>query len=119
MTMVRLFLEHKELSGVVLDYWLLNVRGSQGRNDTLSLDSQKMLNHYIDELAEVIDEGVKSGEFRPVAKRELAVALIAMQDGLTFYMSLFPDIGVDIEKACEVVVDLTLAGLRNPETKER
>ncbi|HHS96890.1 MAG TPA: TetR/AcrR family transcriptional regulator [Chloroflexi bacterium] len=69
----------------------------------------EMLVQYAERIVEVVEEGVRRGEFRPVDARHLAWALMAAYDGLAAYVSVLPEL--DLERISETFVETILRGL--------
>ena len=68
-----------------------------------------VLVEYKDMIADIIEEGVGNGEFRPVDAEALVWALMAAYDGLAAYMMLMPDI--DVGRVSQALVETLLTGL--------
>ncbi len=68
-----------------------------------------VLVEYKDIIVDIIEEGVRNGEFRPVDAEALVWALMAAYDGLAAYMMLMPDI--DVGRVSQALVETLLAGL--------
>ncbi len=68
-----------------------------------------LLVEYKEIVVGIIEEGVKSGEFRPVDAEALVWALMAVYDGLAAYMMLMPDI--DVRRVSQAFVGTLLSGL--------
>ena len=60
-------------------------------------------------VAEIIEEGVRDGEFKPVDAEQLAWAMMSAYDGLAAYAMMVPD--VDIDRASQVFIETLLSGL--------
>ena len=58
---------------------------------------------------EIIEEGVRNGEFKPVDAEQLVWAMMAAYDGLAAYIALIPD--MNIERVSQVFVETLLSGL--------
>ena len=68
-----------------------------------------MLHGYTDGVQAIIEEGIKSGEFKKVDAGALVWALAAAYDGLAAYLMFIPDI--DVGRVSKVFVDTLLEGL--------
>lgn len=68
-----------------------------------------MLGQYKDLIVEIIEEGVRNGEFKPVDAKQLVWALMAAYDGLAAYIMFVPDL--DLERISRVFVETLLTGL--------
>jgi AcrR family transcriptional regulator len=60
-------------------------------------------------LAEIVEQGIRDGEFRPVDAEALAWALMGAYDGLAAYTMLVPD--MDVGRVSQVLVETLLHGL--------
>jgi AcrR family transcriptional regulator len=68
-----------------------------------------LLFQYKDIVVEIIEEGVRSGEFKPVDAEQLVWAMMAAYDGLAAYIALIPD--MDLEQVSQTFVETLLSGL--------
>ena len=68
-----------------------------------------LLDQYKDIVVEIIEEGVRNGEFKPVDAEQLVWAMMATYDGLAAYIMLMPDL--DLERVSQVFVETLLSGL--------
>lgn len=68
-----------------------------------------LLVEYKDILVGVIEEGVNSGEFRPVDAESLVWALMAAYDGLAAYLVLMPE--MDLKRVNQAFLGTLLHGL--------
>jgi len=68
-----------------------------------------LLTQYKDVFVEIIEEGVRDGEFKPVDAEQLVWAMLAAYDGLAAYIMLIPD--MDLERVSRVFVETLLGGL--------
>jgi AcrR family transcriptional regulator len=68
-----------------------------------------LLTQYKDVVVEIIEEGVRDGEFKPVDAEQLVWAMLAAYDGLAAYIMLIPD--MDLERVSRVFVETLLGGL--------
>jgi AcrR family transcriptional regulator len=69
----------------------------------------EMLSEYKDSVVAIIEEGVKSGEFKPVDAESLVWAALAAYDGLAVYAALMP--ALDLTRISDVFVETLLGGL--------
>jgi len=60
-------------------------------------------------IAGIIEEGVRSGEFKPVDAEQLVWAIMAAYDGLAAYVMMMLDLNLD--RVSEVFVETLLSGL--------
>ena len=68
-----------------------------------------LLVQYKDLVVEIIEEGVRNGEFKPVDAEQLVWAIMAAYDGLAAYVMFIPD--MDLERISQVFVETLLSGL--------
>lgn len=90
--------------GLVLEFW-----ASSPSREEASQAWIGMLVQYKDLVTEIVKEGVRDGEFRPVDVEQLVWAMMAAYDGLAAYAMLIPD--VDVDRAGDVFVKTLLSGL--------
>lgn len=88
-----------------LGYWA----SSQDRQDSAQFWID-LLHEYTDEVVGVIEEGIRSGEFKQVDARALVWALAAAYDGLAAYLMFIPDI--DVRSVSKVFMETLVAGLQ-------
>ena len=81
---------------------------SSHREDASRLWAE-LLVQYRDVVADIIDEGVRNGEFKPVDSRQLVWAMMAAYDGLAVYITMIPDL--DLDRVGQVFIETLLSGL--------
>ena len=69
-----------------------------------------LLREFKDIVVGIIEEGVASGEFKPVDAEALVWALLAAYDGLAAYDMFMPEL--DLPRVNQVFVETLLNGLR-------
>jgi AcrR family transcriptional regulator len=87
-----------------LGYWF-----SSDRQEESAQIWKGLLTDYKDAVAAIIEEGVQTGEFKPVDADALVWALLAAYDGLAAYSAFVSD--VDLERVSEALVGTLLEGL--------
>jgi AcrR family transcriptional regulator len=87
-----------------LGYW-----SSSDRKEESAQIWVELLTQYKDIVVAVIQEGIESGEFRPVDAESLVWALLAAYDGLAAYVILKPD--MDLVRASRTFMQALLNGL--------
>jgi len=87
-----------------LEFWASSPRREEAGQLWVGL-----LTQYKDVVVEVIEEGVRNGEFKPVDAEQLVWALLAAYDGLAAYIMLIPD--MDLEQISQVFIETLLDGL--------
>jgi AcrR family transcriptional regulator len=103
---VREYLRFEKLLPLAYEFIALAYR-SQAVKETLV----GYFEHYIDVLAEVIQQGVDQGEFKACDPRSVAISLIAMYEGIA--MLWFLDRSqVDWDQMAEAPLEVLLRGLR-------
>ena len=68
-----------------------------------------MLVQFKDLIVQIIEEGIRNGEFKPVETEPLVWALMAAYDGLAAYIMFVPDL--DLERISQVFAETLLSGL--------
>ncbi len=90
---------------VLVDFWAQTIEDEQ-----LQQLFMQMIDGYESRLAEVIEEGIASGEFRTVDAPQLSLALFGMIDALFLYRMLLGE-RVDMHGCTETAIEVILAGL--------
>jgi AcrR family transcriptional regulator len=94
-----------ELTAVFIDFW------SASRHDE---DFYQLMvglyEPFLKSMVALIEEGIQSGEFRPVNAADLAVSLMSAGDGLIMYQII--GIPVDLQGTMETFLDVLFEGLR-------
>jgi AcrR family transcriptional regulator len=103
-SMVDLARRAEGLFGLFIEFWLQSEHREEG-----SRFWAEMLVEYETTIADIIEEGVRSGEFRPVDARALVWAIMAAYDGLAAYGMFLPD--MNLEQISEVFIETLLKGL--------
>ncbi len=70
--------------------------------------------HYAGLIAQIVQQGVERGEFKPCDPRTVSVALIGMYEGMALLWFLDPS-RIDWERMSEPPLEIFLAGLRGEE----
>jgi AcrR family transcriptional regulator len=102
---VKFFEEMEPFFTVFFEFWMKSAL-TQEINEWFS----DLLGQYQGVIAGILQEGVASGEFKASDARDLALAFMAVFDGLFFYAMLMPD-AVDIERSGHVFIETMLNGL--------
>ena len=89
---------------LLLEFWASSPRREEAGQSWISL-----LTEYKDIVVEIIEEGVRNGEFKPVDAEQLVWAIMAAYDGLAAYVMFIPDL--DLERISQVFVKTLLSGL--------
>lgn len=91
---------------VFLDFW-----AQTSEDEQLLQIFDEMIERFQHQLAEIIEEGIASGEFRSVDISRLSLALFGMLDALFLYKTLLGD-RVDMRGSAEAALDVMIEGLR-------
>jgi AcrR family transcriptional regulator len=94
----------QQVFGAFLGYWA----SSQDRQGSAQFWID-LLHGYTDGVQAIIEEGIKSGEFKEVDAGALVWAMAAAYDGLAAYLMFIPDI--DVGRVSKVFIDTLLTGL--------
>jgi AcrR family transcriptional regulator len=89
---------------LLLEFWASSPRREEAGQSWIGL-----LTEYKDIVVEIIEEGVRNGEFKPVDAEQLVWAIMAAYDGLAAYVMFIPD--MDLERISQVFVETLLSGL--------
>lgn len=92
------------LFNLFLEFW-----ASSSRREEAAQLWTNLLVQFKDVVVGIIEEGIKSGEFKPVDVEPLVWAMMAAYDGLAAYVMLVPDL--DLERASQVFAETLLSGL--------
>lgn len=104
-SMDQLVIGAQQVFVAFLGYWA----SSQDRQDSAQFWID-LLHGYTDEVVGVIEDGIRSGEFKQVDARALVWAISAAYDGLAAYLMFIPEI--DVESVSRAFIETLLAGLR-------
>lgn len=102
--MVDLCKKFQGFFSLFLEFWASSLRREEAGQ--LWVD---ILVQYKDVVVEIINEGVRNGEFKPVDAESLVWAMMAAYDGLAAYIMFMPE--VDLERISQVFVETLLDGL--------
>lgn len=97
--------EFKEMMPLFLDVWAQNVQDCE-----VNELAHSMYDRFRAPLVEVIEEGVASGEFKPVDANALASILFALYDGLAV-QAMIDESLVDWDAVDETLTKTLIAGL--------
>jgi AcrR family transcriptional regulator len=90
--------------GLFLEFW-----ASSSQREKTGQFWLTALEQYMGIVVGIVEEGVESGEFKPVDAEALAWAMMAAYDGLAAYSMFMPDL--DLERISQVFVETLLHGL--------
>jgi AcrR family transcriptional regulator len=94
----------ENLFTLFLSYW-----ASSPRREDAGQFWTDLLVEYKDVVVGIVEEGIRSGEFKHVDAESLVWALLAAYDGLAAYLMLIP--GLDVARVSHVFVETLLNGL--------
>jgi AcrR family transcriptional regulator len=101
---VRSWREMEGFFNVCVEFWVQSEPQEQ-----VGAFWREMLEQYHHLMVEIVREGVRSGEFRPVDADPLVWAALAVYDGLGIYVTLIPDL--DLEAINAAFIETLLTGL--------
>jgi hypothetical protein len=90
---------------ITLDYWAHAIEDEQVREILVT-----SLREFEALLVPLFEEGVATGELRPVNAQHAALALFAQLDTLTLYKALLDDI--DLQGTVDTALDIFLTGVK-------
>ena len=93
-----------EFDAIMVDFW-----AQTRHDDEVSRILVGIYQPYVEQLTALIEEGIASGEFRPVNAAHLASLLIAVYDGLLLQMVL--GLPIDAQEISATFLDVLLKGL--------
>ena len=106
--MARLSQWAEGLFNLFLEFW-----ASSERRDEAAQLWTDMLLQYKEVIVGIVEQGIASGEFRPLDAEGVVWAMMAAYDGLTAYVMLMPQ--MDVAKVSEAFIETLLHGLVAPE----
>ncbi|NHZ71507.1 MAG: TetR family transcriptional regulator [Aquificales bacterium] len=80
------------------------------RDDELRVRLRAYYQVYLDKYSQLIQQGVDSGEWKPVSAQETAVTIISLMEGVILLWNIYPE-DVDMGSQMETAVQLMLDGL--------
>jgi AcrR family transcriptional regulator len=104
---VKLWAKVEGLFSLFVEFWTQSAHREEASKFWFG-----MLSEYQQIVVAIIEEGVGSGEFRPVDADALVWSILAAYDGLAVYGTLAPDI--DLAHVCHVFTDTLVQGLQPP-----
>lgn len=94
---------------VFLDFW-----AQTSEDEQLRQLFDEMISDYQTRIGQIIEEGMASGEFRPVDAPKLSLAIFGLVDALFLYEALLGE-KIDARNSAEIALDTILAGLKRQE----
>jgi AcrR family transcriptional regulator len=91
--------------GLFLEFW-----ASSAHREEAAQIWVELLEEYKNIIVSIIEEGIESGEFRPLNAEPLVWAILAAYDGLAAYLLFLPKL--DLDQSSDVFVETLLSGLR-------
>ena len=65
---------------------------------------------YLDQISQLVQQGIDSGEWKEVSAKETAVTIISLMEGVILLWSIYPE-DIDVGTQMETAVQLMLDGL--------
>lgn len=103
-TLVDLCRDLEGYFGLIVEFWAQ----SEHRDKVIGFWAE-MLTQYQQMIAAVFEEGVRTGEFKPVDAGALTWMIMAAYDGLAAYNMMIPDL--DMDRISETLIETLLRGL--------
>jgi AcrR family transcriptional regulator len=103
-SMVKLCRDIEGYFALIVEFWAQ----SENRDEAMEFWAG-MLTQYQQVIAAIFEQGVRTGEFKPVDASALAWMIMAAYDGLAAYDMMMPDLDMDV--ISEVFVETLLRGL--------
>ncbi len=95
-----------EFIAIMVDFW-----AQTRHDDEVSRMMVEIYQPYLEQLTALIEEGVASGEFRPLNAAHLASLLIAAYDGLV--LQAVVGLPIDVQEITATFLDVLLKGLKS------
>jgi len=89
-TLLALFIEMMDTEDMLINVFI-DFYAETRHDDEVTAALQEMMMPLVDAIAAIVEEGVNSGEFRPVNARNVAVTFMAAGDGLFMYRAILTD----------------------------
>ncbi len=102
--MMDLCKELEGFFGLFLEFWASSPRREEAGKLWVDL-----LVQYKDIVVEIIEEGIRNGEFKPTDAEQLVWAIMAAYDGLAAYVMFMPNL--NLEQVSQVFIETLLHGL--------
>jgi len=80
------------------------------REDGLQEQLRTFYMAYLDNISQLVQQGIDSGEWKEVSARETAVTIISLMEGVILLWSIYPE-DIDVGNQMETAVQLMLDGL--------
>ena len=92
------------LFGLFIEFWSQSDHRAQVSQFWIDV-----LVRYQRVITNIIEEGIRNGEFKPVDAEQLVWAIMAAYDGLAAYILMMPDL--NLERISEAFIEALLSGL--------
>lgn len=89
-TLLSLFTEMMDTEEALINVFI-DFYAETRHDDEVTEVLQEMMLPFVDAIAAIVEEGVTSGEFKPVNARNVAITFMAAGDGLFLYRPIFAD----------------------------
>jgi len=80
------------------------------REDVLQKQLRVFYKAYLDNISQLVQQGIDSGEWKEVSARETAVTIISLMEGVLLLWSIYPE-DIDVGSQMKTAVQLMLDGL--------
>jgi AcrR family transcriptional regulator len=108
-TLSSLFVEMMDIEETLLNVFF-DFYAETRHDEEVTAAVREMMTPFIDAIADIIADGVDSGEFRPVDARNVAVTYMAAGDGLFLYRTILAE-QFDWRSVAEFFSEMFLASL--------
>lgn len=99
--------EFMEFADIFLDFWAAGLRKSEG---DLGLDLNKMYSNYRVQITEILNDGIRTGKFKPVNTVIVSSIIIGTLDGLMIQWIMDRNI-YQMREAIQQLADIIIDGL--------
>ncbi len=80
------------------------------REDSLRMQIRVYYQKYLDQISQLVQQGIDNGEWHAVSPRETAVTIISLMEGVILLWSIYPE-DIDVGRQMRTAVQLMLDGL--------
>jgi AcrR family transcriptional regulator len=91
--------------GLIVEFWT-----QSERREEVTAFWAEMITQYRQAIAAILEQGVRTGEFKPVDTDALAWMIMAAYDGLVAYHMMMPD--MDLERISAGFIEALMKGLK-------
>ncbi|MCD6161739.1 MAG: TetR family transcriptional regulator [candidate division Zixibacteria bacterium] len=98
-----------ETASIFIDFWAEGIR-NQGYSGKGIINLKELYNEFRQELMQVLEDGIKAGQFRKINTLETASAFLASIDGLLLQWIIDPAV-FNLKNVSETNLDIFLKGI--------